>query len=481
MRPVGVTSSAGPEQVGRYEIIGALGAGGMAEVLLGRLRGPSGFERLVVIKRILPHLAGKQKFVDMFLDEARVVAQIRHANVVHVHELGYENGDLFLVMEYLEGESAGGLLRRLTVQKERLPPALAAYIVAEACAGLHAAHELATPSGERQNVVHRDVSPQNLFVGYGGDVKVLDFGIALAGDRIVRTEAGQLKGKFEYMPPEQWREEPLDRRADIFALGVVLFELTTGRRLFRRATRLDTVKAICELPIPPPSSLEAGYLPELERIVLRALEKKREDRYETAAEMRRDLLALVRPREAEPDAALAALMRRVFGDRIAEKAAMVGAARGTGPLASVPPADVDETVEVPVIEGDFDTRVVTDPREQTTGPAAARNKARPRLWAYVGLAVATLVAAGAAAFVRSTSTSNITGRSPEGTEERHVDGSVRTLVTSTSTETYPRDAAAKPPAAEGKSAGPANRPRRSPPKPTPAPKASATGFAVIPL
>ncbi|MFO0668654.1 MAG: protein kinase [Polyangiaceae bacterium] len=413
MSPVGVTSTPpglGSARIGRYQILGTLGAGGMAEVLLGRLVGPSGFERLVVVKRILPHLAGRRAFVDMFLDEARVVAQIRHPNVVTVHELGNEDGELFLVMEYLDGESAGGLLRRLSVKRERLPFAVAAYVVAEACAGLHAAHELTSPTGESLHVVHRDVSPQNVFVTYSGAVKVLDFGIALAGDRQTRTEAGQIKGKFEYMSPEQWREEPLDRRADVFALGIVLYELSTGHRLFRRATHLETLDAICEAPIPKPSTLVPDYPPLLERVCLRALERNREDRYATAADMRRELLPFVNAEDLEPEATLARVMAKTFADRIEEKRSMVRAARTGDALASVPPADVDETIELPLVGGPIATQIVSVPRE---GPAAddgapapsavvatpvASTSTRSRKPVWIALGLVAAAAIGAAIF-----------------------------------------------------------------------------------
>ena len=181
---MGAAESHATERVGRYEVAGRLATGGMAEILLGRLVGPSGFERPLVIKRILPHLAEQQSFVSMFLDEARLAAQIRHPNVVSVSELGQEGDDLYLVMEYLEGENAAGLIRRSMVTGKNTDFALCAYIVAEACAGLHAAHELTDPDGNPLRLVHRDVSPQNIFVTYGGAVKVLDFGIAKAADRI---------------------------------------------------------------------------------------------------------------------------------------------------------------------------------------------------------------------------------------------------------------------------------------------------------
>src|SRR4051794_11133466 len=192
-----------PRSLGRYEVVGFLASGGMAEVFLGRVRGPSGFERPVVLKRMLPHLIRQESFVNMFLDEARIVARVRHPNVVQVHELTREGGELFMVMEYLEGESLAGLSRRLMARGETLDPEIAAYVVAEACSGLHSAHELRGDDGKSVGVVHRDVSPQNLFVTFAGSVKILDFGIAKAQDRVTRTETGELKGKLDYMSPEQ--------------------------------------------------------------------------------------------------------------------------------------------------------------------------------------------------------------------------------------------------------------------------------------
>ena len=295
---MGAAESHATERVGRYEVAGRLATGGMAEILLGRLVGPSGFERPLVIKRILPHLAEQQSFVSMFLDEARLAAQIRHPNVVSVSELGQEGDDLYLVMEYLEGENAAGLIRRSMVTGKNTDFALCAYIVAEACAGLHAAHELTDPDGNPLRLVHRDVSPQNIFVTYGGAVKVLDFGIAKAADRITQTEAGQLKGKFDYMSPEQCRGRALDRRSDVFALGIVLYELTTRKRLFKRSNKLAMLEAVCRDPIYPPSKLIKGYPAALERVLMKALKRDPDARYATAAEMRRDLLSAMREMNA---------------------------------------------------------------------------------------------------------------------------------------------------------------------------------------
>jgi eukaryotic-like serine/threonine-protein kinase len=339
------------ERLDRYQVLGHLATGGMAEILLARVGGPSGFERPVVLKRILPHLARETGFVTMFLDEARLVAQIRHHNVIQVQELVHAGGELFFVMEYLEGESVAGLMRRLELRGTTIDPVLGAHILAESCAGLHAAHELTDLDGKQQEIVHRDISPQNLFVTYSGQIKVLDFGIAKAQGRDTRTEAGQVKGKFAYMSPEQCRSEPLDRRCDVFALGIVLYELTTGRRLFKRDSPLGVITAICKEPIVPPSRIVADYPPALEAVCLRALAARREDRYETAAEMRRDLLAYQRSAAGadSPTEALALVMQTVFFDRIAEKQDLLRKMRAGSDVTHVPVGEVDENVELPSV------------------------------------------------------------------------------------------------------------------------------------
>jgi hypothetical protein len=257
----------------------------------------------------------------MFLDEARIVAGIRHPNVVHVQDLIAEGDDLFLILEYLEGETAAQLLARARARGRALPPAVCAYIAAEACAGLHAAHELTGPSGVPQNLVHRDVSPSNLFVTYDGTVKVLDFGVAKAADRIGSTEAGELKGKFAYMSPEQARGLEVDRRSDVYSLGLVLYELTTGKNPIRRPTDTATLEAASAGAPPPPSESTPGYPADLQAVVMRALARERDARHATAAEMRRELLATLHATGADASAEdeLAAIMHELFADQIAQK------------------------------------------------------------------------------------------------------------------------------------------------------------------
>ncbi len=369
-----------PQKIGRYEVLGQLAIGGMAEILLARLSGPAAFARAVVIKRILRQYARTESFVTMFLDEARVVAQIRHPNVVQVQELGEDGGEIFLVLEYVAGENLSSVLKRSVARDERLEPVLVAHIIAEACAGLHAAHELVSDDGRHQNLVHRDVSPQNLFVAYDGHVKLLDFGVALTEARAARTQAGDVKGKFEYMSPEQVRAEPLDRRSDIFAMGIVLYELSSGRRLFKRSQPARTLDAICKEPITPPSRLVEGFPPALEAIVMKALAKDAADRFATAAEMRRELLEVARELP-NPVEALAERMQRWFEERIAEKEDML---RRVG--------DGDQVMQVPAGEVEDDVPVPTVP-EVTEGPAARGepSPARSRVWPM--LVVAVLAAA----------------------------------------------------------------------------------------
>lgn len=381
-----------PDAIGRYQVVGPLARGGMAELFVCKMLGPSGFERAVVVKRILPHLSDRQAFVDMFLDEARIVAGIRHPNVVHVHELGNDDDGLYLVMEYLDGESLLGLVRRLRLMRRGLPPGLAAYILAETCSGLHAAHELRGSDGLPQNLVHRDVSPQNVLVLYNGQIKVVDFGIATATDRLAKTEAGQVKGKFSYMSPEQCLGKGLDRRSDIFSLGTVLFELTTGNRLFHRENELKTLKAITEEPLIAPSKVVSDYPRVLEKVVMRALARDPNDRYPDALAMRRDLLEAMRALEVDvaADVSLASLMQQLFSDRIEEKHEMLRRIQSGSNLTHIPEAEVDVDVELPGIEnasGLFEPTSPTDTTISRSGSATGR-------WIAAAVALIALAVGG---------------------------------------------------------------------------------------
>jgi len=382
-----------PAQIGRYQVVGHLATGGMAEILLGKVHGPSGFERPVVIKRILPNLVKQQSFVDMFLDEAKVVARIQHPNVVHVHELGREEGELYLVMEYLEGETVLNLLRRSKRVGKPLHPALAGHIVAKAAAGLHAAHDLKDESGELVRLVHRDVSPHNIFVTYTGDVKVLDFGIAKHDERSTNTEAGQLKGKFPYMSPEQCLGKDVDRRSDIFSLGIVLFELLTGKRLFARDTSLMTMQAIVNGEASSPRRYNPECPESLAQVCMKALKTDPAHRYQTAADMRRDIVAAVRKMSFEdiPEEALGMQMQDIFHDRYEEKVELLRRVGSGSQITNVPMAEVDISVSLP---GVASQNAKVDP----TTPFSVQSKARgrdgwPVAWT-VAVAAAVLLGVG---------------------------------------------------------------------------------------
>jgi eukaryotic-like serine/threonine-protein kinase len=275
-----------PGTFGRYELLAPIGAGGMGTVYAARVLGPAGFQKRVAIKRIHAHLAVQREFVQMFIDEARIVARLEHPNIAHVFELGEHGGDSYIAMEYLHGEHLGALCTRLGAP---LAPSLAAHIIALAAAGLHHAHEATDETGAPLGVVHRDVSPQNIFVTYDGHVKLTDFGIARAEGRLARTHSGRMKGKTGYVAPEQVVGERLDRRADIFSLGVVLFEITTATRLFAADSDAESLFRIANHEVRDPREHVADYPEALASIVAKSLGRFPSERFQTAAAMARAL------------------------------------------------------------------------------------------------------------------------------------------------------------------------------------------------
>jgi eukaryotic-like serine/threonine-protein kinase len=272
-----------PRVVGRYLLCDVFAAGGMATVHLGRLMGPEGFSRTVAIKQLHPQFAHDPKFVAMFLDEARLASRVHHPNVVSPLDVISDPPDLFMVMDYVHGEPLSRLLRRRA--PEPIPPRIAAAIVGQALLGLHAAHEATGERGEPLELVHRDVSPHNILVAKDGVARVVDFGIAKAKARSQQTERGMLKGKLGYMAPEQINMETVDRRADVFAVGVVLWELLTGQRLFDGDTPHVVLQKLMERPIPAPSSLVPELPADLDHVVLAALSRSTEERFDNARAM----------------------------------------------------------------------------------------------------------------------------------------------------------------------------------------------------
>lgn len=320
-------SDAPPREVGRYALGPELGAGGMAVVHLGRLRGPVGFARTVAIKRLYPTYAKDQSFVAMFVDEARMAARVHHPNVVATLDVVVEDGELSLVMEHIHGLTLAELLRLARASKQRLPPNLAAGIVAGALDGLHAAHEAKNEQGEPLNLVHRDVSPENILVGADGVARVLDFGFARAAGRMQVSTEGVLKGKVAYMAPEQLGSDKTSRQSDVYAAGVVLWEALSGKRLFQAETVGGIVGQMLLGEVDPPSQYNAAIPPDLDAVVLRALSPVPEARFASANAM---VLAIEQALPIGTPREISAWMRLVAGEELDSRAALVAEVeRGT--------------------------------------------------------------------------------------------------------------------------------------------------------
>jgi serine/threonine protein kinase len=305
-------------RLGSFEIVRKLARGGMAEIFLARTRGPSGFEKLVVLKKVLPKYAGKDRFVQLFLEEAKLAASLDHPNIAQVYDIGMVDGSYFFTMEYLHGQDVRSILHRTWLTGERFPIEHAVQIARHVASALHFAHEKPRGDGTLLGIVHRDVSPSNVIVTYDGATKLLDFGVAKTAASTVKTRTGALKGKIAYMSPEQARGAPLDRRSDIFSLGIMLWEMVTTQRLYRGENDLATLQLIINQPAKPPSAVRPDCPPELERIVMRALADDLKARYATAEELVNDLDELAREHKLKQSpSALAATMNQLFAVELA--------------------------------------------------------------------------------------------------------------------------------------------------------------------
>jgi serine/threonine-protein kinase len=343
----------GSSRFGKYDLLAHLATGGMAEIYLAKIIGESGFEKLVVVKRLLEKLAIDPEYVEMFLDEARINARLSHTNVVQVLELGKVEGHYFMAMEYVSGLSVAQVGKLATQRLGSVPQEIASGIVSQACAGLNYAHEKKLPDGTNLGIIHRDISPQNLILTIEGIVKVVDFGIAKAEGRATQTRAGIIKGKFAYMAPEQCVGDPIDRRADVFALGIVLFELCTSRRLFKRENTYRTYEAITNCDVPDPRSVNPAIAPEVCAVIMKALAKHASERYQTAEEMQEALeRAMARAQLRGAPVHLSAFLERVFADEIASQRALIAKAE-SGQLVGKKPGGV-EKVAGALTEGDPD-------------------------------------------------------------------------------------------------------------------------------
>jgi serine/threonine-protein kinase len=307
--------------LGRYELLLRIAQGGMARVWAARLHGTRGFRKLVAVKTILPNVMEGERLEQMFLEEATLASGIHHPNVVDTLELGEQDGVLFMVLEWVDGEPLS-LLMQEAVKVGGIPLPLGVTLIAQACKGLHAAHELCDENGSPLGVVHRDISPHNILVTYSGIAKVVDFGIAKATQRASSlTEAGEVKGKLAYMAPEQIRGRAVDRRTDVFALGTLLYVITTGRHPWKRDNPGATTERLCsDKPVKPPSALRPDYPAALDAVVRKALEKDPDKRFATAAELLAALEeAVPSSLEGNAEARLAEFMRQVVGSRGIER------------------------------------------------------------------------------------------------------------------------------------------------------------------
>jgi serine/threonine protein kinase len=313
-----------PIPFGKYYLLERINVGGMAEVFKAKTVGVEGFERIVALKRILPSIAEDEEFITMFIDEAKIAVQLQHANIAQIFDLGKVDDSYFIALEYVNGRDLRGIFDDLRKRGQIMPAQQVCYLIMQLCEGLDYAHNKRDAQGRDLNLVHRDVSPQNVLIGYDGEVKLIDFGIAKAAGKASKTQAGILKGKFGYMSPEQVRGLPIDRRSDIFALGIVLYEMLTGERLFIGETDFSTLEKVRNVEIIPPSSFNAGIPEKLERIVLKALEKNVEDRYQNAIDLHDDLqLFMHSVGQFSSRKDLSAWMKRTFAEEMPSE---VGAA-----------------------------------------------------------------------------------------------------------------------------------------------------------
>ena len=304
---------------GKYQLEKKLATGGMAEVWLAKQTGIEGFARHVVIKRILPHLAEDPEFVQMFLNEAKIASRFNHPNIAQIYDLGEQGGTYFIAMEFIHGEDLGRVMRRAWSTGQWVARHIALRVVADACGGLHYAHSRVDDQGRPLRVVHRDISPQNILISFDGAVKLVDFGIAKAADQVSMTKSGAIKGKFAYMAPEQAAGKPLDGRTDIFALGLVLYELVTGVRPLKRDSELATLQAALECKIELPSNV-AEVPHDLDDVVMRALAKAPDDRYRDAREFQKALEQyLLSTKELATSVEVSELMEMLFADRLSEE------------------------------------------------------------------------------------------------------------------------------------------------------------------
>ena len=400
-------------RLGRYLLGDRLGAGGGASVYLAQLRGPHDFERVLAVKVVHEHLTESSEFVNMFLDEANLAVRLTHPCIVHSYELGRHGPYLFLAMEYLGGQPLSKLVERAKQRGIRLDPRVVAWIGARAAEALAYAHALTDESGKRVGLVHRDVSPQNIFLTYDGHVKVIDFGIARAEGRLTHTGLGRIKGKFSYMAPEQMLKHSVDHRADLFALGATLYEAAVGERPFEAEDEAEAIAMLLEEKAPTPDARVPGFPVALSRIFLRALEREPDARYASASDLARDLDDFVRSTgspEMSPE--LARSLSSLFASERDEQARAVSRLRAMEPGKILMPPGSTTTA---------------DPMASTIRPNPRQSWRR---WAILGAAFVGLIGLAAVASVarRAAPASSVSAVAPNVTLEVAVEPDVAATI-----------------------------------------------------
>ncbi len=378
-----------PEEFGQYTLLERIAVGGMAEVWKARMKGVEGFQKTVAIKKILPHLTDSSDFVSMFIDEAKLAAQLNHNNIIHIYDLGKLGDDYFIAMEYVDGKDLRTILNTARAERRPLPMALALLIANRLASALDHAHRKKDFEGRELGLVHRDVSPQNVLISYEGDIKLCDFGIVKAVTKASKTQMGALKGKLQYMSPEQAWGRPVDARSDIFSLGSLLFEMLTGRRLFSGESEISVLDAVREGRITAPRDLDPRLPLEVNALVLKALARDPEDRFESAGEMQREIdgiLSSLRPSPTPGD--LGEYLRNLFaGEGPGEAAIPAHPAVTPGPGQAVPTPQVA-------------ARGSSEPAVPVVAPAAGARleeaetaRGRGALWGAIAAAVVLGIAA----------------------------------------------------------------------------------------
>jgi serine/threonine protein kinase len=347
-------SLSGDVTYGPYRLLEKVAVGGMAEVFRAKRSGVEGFEKVVAVKRILSHLSDNKEFVDMFIDEAKMVAGLAHPNIVQIFDLGKIERSYYIAMEYVRGRDLRTILRRSREKSLRIPLDLTTFVVSKVSSALEYAHRAKDESGRPMMIVHRDISPQNILIAFEGDVKLTDFGIAKAATKATTTDRGALRGKLLYMSPEQAWGKPVDRRSDIFSLGIVFYEMLTDQKPFLGNSDMSILEMVRECRVAPPSTLNPRIPEKLERVVMKALERDPEVRYQDGAEMHRDLERLLHERQPPTAAGLSRFLELLFDE----------SERGGGSADG--PGDYVEPVPRPGLEMEFDVSTAT-PTERRPG------------------------------------------------------------------------------------------------------------------